>query len=191
MLVVFGIKTFIIAHQILLVYQNTIDQNTGLLYHANDERKEQKWEDPETGRSSIFWDRALGWFVVAIVDIMDYFHEDHPQRKEILAVYRKTIDALLKVSDEKSGVWYQVVDQPNREGNYLEGSCSAMYTYSIAKGANKGHLPSGYLAIAKDSLDSVIISLVIKDADGNVILSNICGGAGLGGNPYRDGTFEY
>ena len=181
----------VIAHEILLVHKKTYDEETGLLYHAQDESKQQKWADPGTGRSAHFWGRAIGWYLMAIVDIMDYFPEDHPQRNEILDIYKQTVDAVLKVRDEKSGVWYQILDMPEREGNYLEGSCTAMYTYSIAKGANKGYLPESYYDIADSCFDSMISALVKTDKKGKVTLTNVCGGAGLGGDPYRDGSFEY
>lgn len=181
----------VVAHQILLVYNKTFDESTGLLYHAQDESLQQKWADPETGRSSFFWGRAIGWYVMAIVDILDYFPEDHPQRPQIIDIYKGTIEALLMVRDQKTGVWFQILDMPEHKGNYPEGSCTAMYTYAIAKGAKKGYLPKNYLDLADDCFDSMINTLVKVEDDGKVILTNICGGAGLGGNPYRDGSFEY
>lgn len=181
----------VVAHQIILAYDKTLDQKTGLLYHAQDESKEQKWADPQTGRSSWFWGRAMGWYVMAIVDIMDYLPENHPQRGQIIEIYKKTIDALLVVRDKHSGAWYQILNLPNRKGNYLEGSASAMYTYAIAKGAKKGYLEKRYLNIANDCFDSLLKVFLKEDASGKLKMENICGGAGLGGIPYRDGSFEY
>ena len=180
-----------VAKQITLVYKKTYDEETGLLYHAQDESKQQKWADPVSGRSSYFWGRAIGWYVMAIVEVMDYFPEDHPQRSEILEIFKNTIDAVLKVRDEKSGVWYQILNLPEREGNYLEGSCTAMFTYAMAKAANLGYLDAEYKELANDCFDSMIKSLVKVEDNGKVVLTNVCGGAGLGGNPYRDGSFEY
>ena len=139
----------------------------------------------------IFGAGAIGWYVMAIVEVMDYFPEDHPQRNEILEIFKNTIGAVLKVRDEKSGVWYQILNLPEREGNYLEGSCTAMFTYAMAKAANLGYLDAEYKEIANDCFDSMIKSLVKVEDDGKVVLTNVCGGAGLGGNPYRDGSFEY
>lgn len=181
----------VVTHQILVVYDKTYDPKTGLLYHAQDESKEQKWADPETGRSSYFWGRSIGWYLMAIVDVLDYLPEENPQRDRIIEIFQQTVDAVLKVRDSKSGVWYQILDLPNREGNYLEGSCSAMFTYAIAKGAKKGYLNPSYLKIANDCFDSVVKEFIKEDDNGYLKMQNICGGAGLGGNPYRDGSFDY
>lgn len=181
----------VITHQFLLVYKKTYDPKTGLLHHAQDESRQQKWADPITGRSEHFWGRSIGWYLMGIVDVMDYLPEDHPDRETILTHFKTTIDAVLKVRDKESGVWYQILDMPDKKGNYLEGSCSAMFTYAIAKGANKGYLDESYKTIANNCFDSVIKSLITIGEDGYLTLENVCGGAGLGGNPYRDGSFEY
>lgn len=180
-----------IALQISLIYDKTHDPKTGLLYHAWDESKEQRWSNPETGQSPHFWSRAMGWYVMAIVDVLDYFPEDHPNRVEIIEILQNTCDALLKVQDPKSGVWYQVLDMGGKEGNYLEGSGSAMYTYAFAKGAKKGYLNKKYLNIANKAFDNVVKTFIITDEDGLPSMVQICGSCGLGGNPYRDGSYEY
>ncbi len=179
------------THEIELVYEKTRDPKTGLLYHAWDESKEQKWADPETGQSPHFWSRAMGWYVMAIVDVLDDLPEDHPDRDDLIEILKNTIDALLQVRDEESGVWYQVLDQGNREGNYLEGSGTAMYIYAMAKGANKGYLDKKYFDIASEAFDDMVETFIIEDEDGLPSMVNICGSCGLGGNPYRDGSYEY
>ncbi|WP_159520402.1 glycoside hydrolase family 88/105 protein [Sunxiuqinia indica] len=181
----------VVAHQILLVYEKTYDPETGLLYHAQDESKEQAWADPKTGRSSYFWGRSIGWYLMAIVDVLDYLPEDHPERDQIIKIFQQTVDAVLKVRYPEAGVWYQIMDLPNREGNYKEGSCTAMFTYSIAKGAKNGYLDESYLDVANDCFDDMVNVFITEDEDGYIKMQNICGGAGLGGNPYRDGSFEY
>jgi unsaturated rhamnogalacturonyl hydrolase len=97
----------------------------------------------------------------------------------------------MKVRDPKTGLWFQVLNQGGREGNYIEGSGSAMYTYVFAKGANKGYLDKKYLDIANETFDSIVKELITLDDRGLVTMHNICGGCGLGGNPYRDGSYEY
>ena len=180
-----------ITLQILTVYKNTVDKKTGLLYHAWDESKTQKWADPKTGKAPNFWGRAIGWYVMAIVDVLDYLPEDHPDRAKIIKILQNVSDALLKVRDTKSGLWYQVLDKGNKEGNYLEASCATMFTYAFAKGANKGYLNKKYLEIAKESFNSILKYHVVINDNGFIDLLHTCRGAGLGGNPYRDGTFEY
>lgn len=180
-----------ITHQIILIYEKTLDEKTGLLYHAWDESKQQKWANPVTGQSPHFWGRAIGWYVMALVDVLDFLPVDHPQRQKLIEILQNVSDALLKVQDEKSKVWYQVLDQGNREGNYLEASASAMYTYAFAKGYNKGYLPVKFLDAAKSSFKGILKEFVKLDKDGYYNLYGTCRGAGLGGNPYRDGSYEY
>lgn len=180
-----------IAHQFILIEKQTRDEKTGLLYHAWDESKQMKWADPVTGRAPNFWSRAMGWYAMALVDVLDFFPKDHPQRKEIIAILTRLCDALLKVQDQRTGLWYQVPNFPERKGNYLEASASCMFTYAIAKGVNKGYLNKKYMSAAKNAFGGIIKNLVTVDKYGFVDLHQTCKSAGLGGNPYRDGSFEY
>jgi unsaturated rhamnogalacturonyl hydrolase len=177
--------------QVKMIYEKTLDQSSGLLMHAWDESKQQKWCDPETGKSHYPWSRATGWYTMAIIDILEYLPEDHPDRGVLIGILQKTCDALLKVQDPKTGLWFQVLNQGGREGNYIEGSGSAMFAYVFARGAHKGYLDSKYLAIADKAFDSIIKELITVDEKGFLTMHNICGGCGLGGNPYRDGSYEY
>jgi unsaturated rhamnogalacturonyl hydrolase len=174
-----------------LIYEKTLDPATGLLMHAWDESRQQKWCDPETGKSHYPWSRAIGWYTMAIVDILDYLPADHPGREDMISILRNTCDALMKVRDPEKGLWYQVLNMGGREGNYIEGSGSAMYTYVFAKGAKLGYLDKKYLDIANDSFDAILKELITIDEKGIITMHNICGGCGLGGNPYRDGSYEY
>lgn len=180
-----------VVFQILTIYKHTLDQETGLLYHAWNENKEQKWADPVTGTSKHFWGRAIGWYVMAIVDVLDILPEEHPKRNEITTILQNVSEAILKVRDKETGLWYQILDMPGREGNYLEASCAAMFTYAFAKGANKGYLDKKFFSVADESFESIIKTHVEVEENGFVNLLNTCKGAGLGGNPYRDGSFEY
>jgi len=177
--------------QTKMIYEKTLDPSTGLLMHAWDESRTQKWCDPITGKSHYPWSRAMGWYTMAILDILDYLPQNHPDRKELIKILQSTCDALLKVRDKKSGIWYQVLNQGGREGNYLEGSGSAMYTYVFAKGARLGYLDKKYRKIARSSFNGILKELITVDNQGLVTMHNICGGCGLGGIPYRDGTYEY
>lgn len=181
----------VVAHQVLHIYEKTLDPETGLLYHAWDESREQRWSNPETGQSPHFWSRAIGWYLMGIVDILDYFPENHPDKEKMIRILNDEIDALLKVADSTTGLWYQVLDHGGREGNYIEASGSCMYTYAMAKAANKGYIDAKYKTIANQKFDAIIKHLITNDADGNLVLKNVCGGCGLGGNPYRDGSYNY
>jgi unsaturated rhamnogalacturonyl hydrolase len=159
--------------------------------HAWDESRQQKWCDPVIGKSHYPWSRATGWYTMAIIDILDCLPEDHPDRDELINILKNTCDALLKVQDPVTGLWFQVLNQVKREGNYPEASGSAMFTYVFARGAHEGYLDKKYLDIAEKAFDSLVNELITVGPDGLVTIRNICGGCGLGGNPYRDGSFEY
>lgn len=179
-----------VAHQFEVSYKQTFDKKTGLLLHAWDESKQMGWADKKTGKSPNFWSRSLGWYVMALVDVLDYFPENHPKRKDLIRYLNDLSAALVKVQDS-SGIWYQVTDQGNREGNYLESSGTAMFAYAFAKGVNKGYLPKSFKDVANKAFDGLTRELVKVDEDGEIHLTQTCKGAGLGGNPYRDGSFEY
>ena len=117
--------------------------------------------------------------------------KDHPDRDSLITILQNTSDALLKVRDPKTGLWYQVLNEIGREGNYIEGSGSAMFTYVFARGAHKGYLDKKFLSVANESFDAMVETLISKDEKGLLTMHNICGGCGLGGNPYRDGSYEY
>lgn len=179
-----------IANQFLLIESKTVDSKTGLLYHAWDESHLQKWANKETGLSPHFWSRSMGWYAMALVDTLDYFPHSHPKRKELIRLLNQLAEALLKVQ-HSSHLWYQVTDQGDRYGNYLETSGSAMFAYAFAKGYNKKYLPEKYKKIASDIFDGLVKLHTRIDKNGLLHLTNTCGSAGLGGDPYRTGTFEY
>jgi unsaturated rhamnogalacturonyl hydrolase len=177
--------------QVKMIYEKTLDQSSGLLMHAWDESRQQKWCDPESGKSHYPWSRATGWYTMAIIDILEFLPQDHPDRDDLIEILQKTCEALLKVQDQKTGLWFQVLDQGGREGNYIEGSGSAMFSYVFARGAHKGYLDKKFLGIAEKAFDDIIRVLITTDDKGFLTMHNICGGCGLGGNPYRDGSYEY
>lgn len=173
------------------VQKNLLDKKTGLLYHAWDESKEQAWANKETGLSPNFWGRAMGWYGMAMVDVLDYLPENHPGRARIISYIRSYSDAVIKYQDKKSGLWYQVLDKPLANGNYEEATASAMFVYTMIKSVNKGYLPKSYKTAAKKGYDGIIKNLITVDENGVVNLNKCCAVAGLGGKPYRDGSYEY
>ena len=180
-----------VIHQILLIEEHTRDAKTDLLYHAWDESKQQRWADPITGCSQYFWGRALGWYVMAIVDVLDHLPREQPQRPELIAILDRTARALMRVQDEATGLWYQILDLSGREGNYLEASASAMFVYAFAKGVRERYLTEEFLFSARRGYHGLLQNLIKIDSLGLLTLEKVCGGAGLGGEPYRDGSFEY
>jgi len=173
------------------VQKNLLDKKTGLLYHAWDESKEQAWANKETGLSPNFWGRAMGWYGMAMVDVLDYLPKDHPGRTRLISYIKSYADAVIKYQDKKSGLWYQVLDKPLTNGNYEEATASAMFVYTIIKSVNEGYLPQSYKAAAKKGYDGIIKNLISVDENGVVNLNKCCAVAGLGGKPYRDGSYEY
>jgi unsaturated rhamnogalacturonyl hydrolase len=180
-----------IANQFLLVQKYLKDENTGLYYHGYDESREQRWADPETGTSPNFWGRSVGWFMMAMVDVLDYFPENHPDRINLENMFTDLSASLLNFRDLNTKLWYQIVDKGNKDDNYIETSSSLMFIYSYAKGANKGYLTKNYFDIAGESFDSLWNNFITKDENGMLFLQNTVSVGGLGGDPYRDGSFEY
>lgn len=180
-----------VADEIKLAYKVTLDENSGLLYHAYDESREQKWADPLTGHSPHFWSRGMGWYMMAIVDVLDFLPKKHPDRDSIINILNDVSAAVMKIQDPETGLWFQVLDRGGDTGNYIEGSGSSMFAYTFAKGAKNGYLGVEYLTIANDVFDSILEHLVVKTEDGFITMKSICGACGLGGNPYRDGSYEY
>ena len=173
-----------------LIQKHSRDEKSGLLYHGWDESKEQRWANKETGNSQHFWSRGMGWYGMAMVDVLDFLPENHPGREKIITYLNQFAEAITNVQDE-SGLWWQVLDQKDREGNYLEATGTSMFTYAFAKGVRKGYLPEKYLDVANKAYTALIDNLVSVEENGVVNLNKCCAVAGLGGNPYRDGSYEY
>lgn len=180
-----------IAKQFFLAARHTRDPRTGLLYHAWDESHKQRWADSLTGQSPHVWGRAVGWYLMGLVDVLDYLPANDPSRPALIAVLRDAADAVRRVQDPATGVWYQILDQPSRTGNYLEASASSMFVYALAKGARKGYLDASFREVASRGFNGLVAQFVTVDPDGLVSLNGVCKVAGLGGTPYRDGTFDY
>jgi len=180
-----------IAKQFILMESHARDPKSGLLYHGWDESKQQRWADPATGHSPNFWNRAMGWYAMALVDTLDYFPRTHPQRAELIAILNRLAIAVAKYQDSKTGLWYEVVDKGSEKGNYLEASGSSMFVYALAKGVRDGYLPVSYLSVAKRGYSGLTSEFIKTDANGQTNLDGTVSVAGLGGNPYRDGSYQY
>jgi len=180
-----------VTKQFLICEHHTKDQITGLLYHAFDEKRAQPWCNLKTGLSKNFWGRSMGWFVMAIVDVLDYIPENHKDKHKLIEILNEVLEALLKVQDKETGLWYQVLDQGNRKGNYLEASASCMILYAIAKGVKKDYLPKKWFDVAKKTYKGIIEEFITVTEGGLVNLNKTCSVAGLGGTGKRDGTFAY
>ncbi|MDN3587765.1 glycoside hydrolase family 88 protein [Pedobacter aquatilis] len=181
-----------IANQFIWMEKNARDSKTGLLYHGYDESREEKWADKTTGKSPNFWGRAMGWYIMALVDVLDYFPKNHPKYNELVAILNRTATVTVKYQDAKSGVWFDILDMPKREGNYLESSASSMFVYGLAKGVRKGWLPKSFTAAANKGYAGLKKEFIEQAGAERVNLTKTVSVSGLGGKPkYRDGSFEY
>jgi len=204
------------VNQITVTYQRTFDPVTGLNRHAWDETHEMFWADPQTGLSQHCWGRAQGWFTMALIELLDVLPEDYPRRNEVINLLRKDLDGIVKWQDEKTGVWYQVMDAPQREGNYLEATCSSMFAYVLLKAARLGYVGEQYKEAGKKAYEGIIREFIkteevpitdhTKGLRQRISLTRCCSVAGLGPglsakvlkvapsvkeNRRRDGSFAY
>ncbi|MGD9555629.1 MAG: glycoside hydrolase family 105 protein [Mangrovibacterium sp.] len=180
-----------VVSQVVVIQKHTVDSISGLNYHGWDESREQKWADSITGRSPHVWGRAQGWYLMALVDILDFLPENHSGRNEIIQILNTAAKAVMDAQDQESGAWYQVMDQNGREGNYLEATASSMFVYALLKGVRMGYLDPGFLEPAKRGYEGLLKNFIKENADGTISLTSCCAVAGLGGNPYRDGSYSY
>lgn len=179
-------------NQFMNVYKIMRDEKTGIYYHAYDESREAFWCDKTTGLSQNFWLRALGWYSMALVDTIEIMPDKlKEQREQLKKIYVEFIDSMLKVQHE-SGMWYQVVDKGDKEGNYLESSGSSILAYSIMKSVRIGILDESYYKYGLKAFEGVC-DKYISEKDGELQMDGICLVAGLGPekNKRRDGSFEY
>ena len=176
-----------IAHQFSVVFEHTYDPETGLLRHAWDSSREMFWCDPATGQSAHAWGRAMGWYAMALVDVIGILPEGE-ERTCLIGLLNRVYEALPRYADRETGMWYQVLDRPYAEGNYLEATASAMFVYAWLKGCRLGVLedPEG----ARGAYASLLKTFVTEE-DGLVSLNDCCEVAGLGGKEMRRGDYDY
>ena len=179
-----------IANQFVWMEKHARDPKTGLLYHGWDESREQRWANKETGLSPHVWGRAMGWYAIALVDVLDYFPKNNPRRAELVAILNREAEAITKYQD-KDGLWWDIIDLQGKEKNYHESSASAMFVYALAKGVRQGNLPEKYLQTAQKGWAGIKKEFIKEKTDGTLDWEGTVSVSGLGGNPYRDGSYEY
>lgn len=162
-----------------LMRSHTKDEATGLYYHAWDESRTMPWSDPVSGQSPEFWGRAIGWYALSLVEFLDLLPEDHSEREELAAALRELSEALVRYQDPATGLWFQVVDKGEREDNWLETSCSSLFTYSLAKGVRLGYLDPSFMSYAGRGYQGLVQS-VYRNDQGNLVMPQICIGTGVG-----------
>ncbi len=185
-------------HDIINQFSNVrkimFDDKMKLYYHGYDSERQLFWADKKTGLSKNFWLRSIGWFTVALADVLDYMDEQmYDEYHTIKALLKETIDGILQYQDKESKMFYQVPNFPGREGNYLETSGSAMIAYAILKGVRLNALPERYREIGLGIFNGICDKYLSVNEDGDLNLGGICLVAGLGPekNLRRDGSYEY
>jgi unsaturated rhamnogalacturonyl hydrolase len=181
-----------IANQFIWSENHCRNKTTGLLYHGWDESKKESWSNPATGCSQESWARAMGWYTSALVDVLEWFPVNHPKQKELVAILNRLAVTIQKYQDPKTGLWLDVLNYngPGKEKNYFETSASCQFVYSIAKAVRKGYIPAAKIDIAKKGFAGIKTSFVKNNGD-EYTLAGTVKVSGLGGKPYRDGSFNY
>lgn len=177
------------VNEFLVSRRHLRDAETGLYYHAWDEKKQQNWADPETGLSRYFWSRGMGWYAMALVDILDLIPEERGDLREpLIVIVQEIADTLIEFRSE-AGNWYQITDKPDATGNYLEASGSSMFVYMLAKAVNKGYISKDKKEVVVGAYKDLVEQFINVETDGTVSLMNVCAVAGLGFG--RDGGYAY
>ena len=191
--------------QITKTYNRTLDPETGLNRHAWDETNLQFWADKSTGLSQHCWGRAQGWYTMALVELLDALPEDYSRRGEVIDLLKKDLDAVIRWQDKETGLWYQVMDSPERDGdrrssesraetclryaksrlrkanaNYLEATCSSMFAYALLKASRKGYVESRYREAGIKAYKGIINRFIRMNDDNTISLTQCCAVAGLG-----------
>lgn len=180
-----------VTTQFRTVTKHTFDPVTGLYRHGWDEARVQPWADPKTGQSAHTWGRAQGWLFMALIDVLDFIPQDYAKRPELLSMLKTIADGVLKYQDAKTGLWYQVMDQPGREGNYFESTCSSMFAYCLVKGAKNGYFDNAYKVAGLKAMEGIKDNFIKTNDDGTLSITKCCAVAGLGGKENRSGKYDY
>jgi len=180
-----------ITHQFVIMEQHARDPKTGLLYHGWDESKQERWANKQTGDSSQFWARGMGWYMMALVDTLDYYPANDPGRKQLLAILSRAAAAVARYQDPNTGLWYDVLNKPATKGNYLESSAACMFVYALAKGVRRGYLPLTYSSNTERGYRGILSHFTSIAPESEFSLTDTVKASGLGGDPYRDGSYAY
>lgn len=193
--------------QVKTTYERTLDSQTGLNRHAWDETHEMFWADPQTGLSQHCWGRAQGWYTMALIELLDALPTNYARRQEVVAILQQDLGNVVKWQDKESGLWYQVMDAPNREGNYLEATCSSMFAYALLKAYRKGYVANkAFQDAGIRAYQGILQHFIRVNDDETISLTHCCSVAGLGPglsekvkraapnvkeNRRRDGSYNY
>jgi unsaturated rhamnogalacturonyl hydrolase len=168
----------------LIAYAGHLQSPSGLLYHAYDENASAAWADRTTHHSPIFWGRSMGWYGMALVEVLDCLPDGHPKRQDLIRILADLIEGLAAVQDPDTGLWYQVVDQGGRPDNWLESSCSCMFSYITARAAAAGYVDAGYQDMARRAYEGILRDKYVV-IDNHPVIRDISAGVGA------DSSYSY
>ena len=178
------------VHEFVIARDHLREPKTGLYFHAWDESKKADWADKTNGRAPQYWSRGMGWYAMALVDVLDYLPASEAKlRKTLIDIANEIAPDVLRYQDAATGTWWQITDRAGDIGNYRESTASAMFTYFLAKAVNKGYLPDSYRAATLKSYQGLINEFASVHADGRISMNGQCLVAGLGFG--RDGSYDY
>ncbi|MCU4675306.1 glycoside hydrolase family 88 protein [Catenovulum sp. 2E275] len=179
-----------VIKQFELIEKHLYRADTGLPVHGWDESRQQQWADPKTGQSPHHWSRAVGWYAMAMVDVLEFLPQQSEQRKWLAERFNRLVKAMNKYQDS-TGLWYQVVELPGKAGNYLEASGSIMMAYSVLKAYKQHDLDPSLLPVGLTAYQGILDHLISANPQNQISIEQVCAVAGLGGNPYRDASYQY
>ncbi len=171
------------AAQQLNIYFGHLQEPNGLLKHAYDDRRQQSWADPTTGKSPEFWCRAIGWFGMAHIEVLEVLPANHPQRAALIQHVQHMARGFERYQDSRTGRWFQVVDKGSNPGNWTETSCSSMYTFMLSRAAERGYIDSHYKAVAAKGYQGVLAKISLN-SQGLTNITDISEGTNVGGLSY-------
>lgn len=162
-----------VIHQLDLLWTHCYQNESGLLVHGYDASKTASWANPVTGASPIVWDRSLGWYIMSLVDGLE-LSSPFPQR--LVDYLRRRLEQLaesvISAADPETGCWWQVMTLPNKQGNYIESSGSAMFTAALFKAARLGYLPEKFASEARKAAgkcyNHLVDAFVVKNENGTL-----------------------
>ncbi|KHF40226.1 glycoside hydrolase family 88/105 protein [Halalkalibacter okhensis] len=177
----------LVLYQEQLMRKNTRDEKTGLYFHGWDESGQTPWHVPGSNTAPEIWGRSLGWYGLAVVDMIGMLPDDHPKKAELIEVIQNLVENLVRYQDEKTGLWYQIIDKGHLEDNWLESSCSSLFVYTIAKAVNQGYIDAKYFQNAQKGYEGIIQHSIRVDEEDQVTLTGICIGTSIGVYDYYVG----
>jgi len=155
------------------------DPRTGLMFHAYDESGQSAWADKETRHSAEIWCRAMGWFGMTLIEVLELLPRDHPKRPRLIAQVAQLVKAWANYQDKNTGLWFQVVDKGDNPGNWLETSSSSMYTYVTAMAVERGYVEKKYANGVRRGYAGVLTKILLGREDGQTYITDICEGTNV------------